>query len=47
VVGNTIVTAAAHAYATSIIVNLAKAARNMITGSDETSQHPKDVNSAT
>jgi hypothetical protein len=47
VVGNTIVTAAAHAYGTSIIVNLAKAARNMITGSDETSQHPVDMNSAT
>lgn len=47
VTNNTLITAAAHAYATSVIVNLARAAGNRVTGSDASSQHPVDSNSAT
>jgi hypothetical protein len=46
VTNNTLITAAASAFATSIIVNLARSANNMVTGNDHTSLHPVDTNSA-
>jgi hypothetical protein len=47
VIDNRLVTAAAHAYATSVVVNLAKSAGNIVTGNDESSGHPVNANSAT